>query len=327
MIESFLLYPIDCISGARKYIADNSVDLIITDPPYGIKADNLHKHYHRSEEKVIEGYVEVPRERYASFSANWICEAERVLKPGGSLYIISGYSNLAAILNSLQNTSLEEKNHIIWKYNFGVHTQKKYISSHYHILYYTKSGGKVTFNTYARFGPEEKNLNNGSLNYQDREDVWYIKREYKPGEVRNKNELPTELILKIMQYSSNEKDLVADFFLGGFNTAKVAIGLNRKIIGFELNKKSFEYHIHEIEMLKSGYLLPNLRKGNDTVPINQGKHWSEGESKNLKKRYLEIYKKIKYKRETIRILEKEFGRGYFSILNKLEKINDPKGKK
>jgi len=32
----------------------------------------------------------------------------------------------------LADTKLEEKNHIIWKYNFGVYTSKKYISSHYH---------------------------------------------------------------------------------------------------------------------------------------------------------------------------------------------------
>jgi len=43
--------------------------------------------------------------------------------------------------------------------------------------------------------------------------------------------------------------------------------------------------------------------------------------KKLKKRYSEIYKKVKHKRETIRLLETEFGRGYFSILNQIEKMN------
>ena len=38
-------YNEDCITGAPKYIDDNSVDLIITDPPYGIKGDKLDKHY------------------------------------------------------------------------------------------------------------------------------------------------------------------------------------------------------------------------------------------------------------------------------------------
>jgi site-specific DNA-methyltransferase (adenine-specific) len=315
------LYSLDCVKGARKHIADSSIDLIITDPPYGIKANNLDRHYHRQEENIIEGYIEIPREKYASFSKKWIKEAERVLRPGGSLYIVSGYSNLADILNALRKTKLEEKNHIIWKFNFGVHTQKKYISSHYHILFYTKPGGKITFNTFARFGPNEKDNKNGSLNYRDREDVWLINREYRPGEIKNKNELPTNLITKIMQYSSNEGDVVCDFFLGGFNIAKIAVGLNRKIIGFELNQKSFKYHIKEISVLKPGYLLSKLREGTGSAPVNQGKRWTDPERRKLKRRFLEINKKIRHKRETIRILEEEFGRGYFSILNQLERMN------
>jgi site-specific DNA-methyltransferase (adenine-specific) len=165
------------------------------------------------------------------------------------------------------------------------------------------------------------------MNYRDREDVWHINREYKPGEIRNKNELPTELLIKIMQYSSNEGDLVVDFFLGGFNTAKVAIGLNRKIIGFEINKESYKHHIKEIALLKPGYLLPKLRRGNGEGPVNQGKRWSVKEQMNLKNRFQVIYKKTKLKRETIRILEKEFGRGYFSILNQIEQMNIPTGKR
>jgi site-specific DNA-methyltransferase (adenine-specific) len=317
----YQLYPFDCIHGAREFIKNDSIDLIITDPPYGINANQLHKHYHRREDAVLDGYVEIPIEDYPVFSKEWIAEAERALRPGGSLYIISGYSNLSDILNALRGTKLNEINHIIWKYNFGVHTKNKYISSHYHILYYTKPGGKVTFNTYARIGPQEKNENNRSVNYQDREDVWVINREYKPGEIKNKNELPLELIIKIMQYSSNEGDLIADFFLGGFNTAKVAIGMNRRIVGFEINNKSFEYHINEIARLKKGYLLPRLRKGMDSrLPVNQHKRWTDKTRVKLNKRYQEIYDQTKHKRQTIKLLEDEFGRGYFSILNQLEQM-------
>jgi len=327
MTDISRLYPFDCISGAKKYITDNSVDLILTDPPYGIKANNLDRHYHRQEKNIIAGYVEIPQKEYAIFSKKWILQAQRILRPGGSIYIVSGYSNLPEILNALRMTTLEERNHIIWKYNFGVHTQKKYISSHYHILFYTKPGAKHTFNTYARFGPDEKDSGNGSLNYQDREDVWTINREYKPGEIKNKNELPLNLITKIIQYSSNEGDLVCDFFLGGFNTAKAAIGLNRRIVGFEVNKKSFQHHIKEISVLKAGYLLNELREGVGQNPVNQGKRWSQTEKKDLKSRFSKLYIKIKHKRETIRILEKEFGRGYFSILNQLEKMDISKRKK
>ena len=97
MTNLYQLYPLDCIHGARKFIENDSIDLIITDPPYGIKANQLHKHYHRREDSVLDGYVEIPIEHYPVFSKEWITEAERVLRPGGSLYVISGYSNLSDI--------------------------------------------------------------------------------------------------------------------------------------------------------------------------------------------------------------------------------------
>jgi len=151
-----VFYNIDCIEGAQKYLADNSVDLIITDPPYGIAGDTLHKHYNRNEGNVLDGYIEIPPEEYPSFSKQWIREAARVLRPGGSVYIVSGYTNLLHILAALADTNLEEVNHIIWKYNFGVFTRNKYISSHYHILYYVKPGRKPTFNTYCRYADSER---------------------------------------------------------------------------------------------------------------------------------------------------------------------------
>ena len=49
------LYNEDCINRCKKHIKNNSVDLIITDPPYGINGDELHKHYARKEDFVIDG--------------------------------------------------------------------------------------------------------------------------------------------------------------------------------------------------------------------------------------------------------------------------------
>ena len=252
-----MFYNIDCIEGSKKYLKDNSVDLIITDPPFGIEGDKLHSLYNRNESNVIEGYVEIPIEEYPQFTQKWINEAERVLKPGGSIYIISGYTNLVHILNSLNNTSLKQLNHIIWKYNFGVFTKNKFITSHYHILLYVKPGKKHTFNTeafYSLYQKDDKGLN---LNYKDREDVWIINREYKKNQVKNKNELPKNLLKKMILYSSNPDDLVCDFFLGSFSTAKVAIALGRNACGFEINEKAFNYQIKEIQKIKKGEWLNN----------------------------------------------------------------------
>ena len=318
-INGNIFYNGDCVTGAREHIPDNSVDLIITDPPYGINGDQLHQHYNRDEEFVVEGYIEVPASEYGEFSLNWVKETERILRPGGSIYIVSGYTNLYHILAALRETGLREVNHIIWKYNFGVYTSRKYVSSHYHILFYEKPGGERTFDLESRFGVKEKDLDNRSLNYQDREDVWIINREYKPGQVKNKNELPADLLVKMMQYSSNEGDLVCDMFLGGFSTARVAIGLNRRATGFEISQTAFEVKTRELQDVRHGYLLPSLRTPDVEERKNQGKSWTDADIKTLTDRFTRLAESGKTKQSIIETLEEELGRGRWAIEKMLKK--------
>ncbi len=312
-------YNGDCISGAARYIPDGSVDLIITDPPYGIGGDTLHKHYNRNEKFVVDGYVEIPEEEYGNFSLQWIREAERILKPGGSIYIVSGYTNLYHILAALRITGLKEVNHIIWKYSFGVFTRRKYVSSHYHILFYEKPGGSRTFNIESRFGLNEKNSEGRSLNNTDREDVWQINREYKPGVVKNKNELPSELLLKLIQYSSNEGDLVCDLFLGGFSTAIAAIGLNRRATGFEISPAMFDARIPMIEGMEPGSLLPQLREPAIEPRKNQRKAWTDEDIQYLVREFEKRRASGETKKEIIAALGDALGRGRWAIIKALKK--------
>ncbi len=318
-INGNTFYNGDCITGAATYISDNSVDLIITDPPYGISGDGLHKHYNRNENFVISGYVEIPQEEYAGFSRRWISEAERVLRPGGSIYIVSGYTNLVDILVALRQTSLREINHIIWKYNFGVFTRRKYISSHYHILFYEKPGGKRTFNLESRFGLVEKTMEDRSLNNADREDVWAIGREYKPGRLKNKNELPAELLIKMIQYSSNEGDLVADFFLGGFSTARAAIGLNRRATGFEIARNLFDLKSSELKGVTPGFLLSTLRIPAAGEPSRSRRRWTDEDLALLEERFWDLARKNMPGKEIVAALGQELGRGRWAIEKALRK--------
>lgn len=309
----------DCISGATDFIPDNSVDLIITDPPYGINGDTLHKHYNRNEAYVVGGYVEVPQEEYAEFSLRWIREAERVLRPGGSIYIVSGYTNLVDILVALKKTGLREVNHIIWKYNFGVFTRRKYVSSHYHILFYEKPGGKRTFNLESRYGLAEKTNEMRSPNNSDREDVWVINREYKPGRLKNKNELPLALLIKMIQYSSNEGDMILDFFLGGFSTARAAMGLNRCVAGFEISKHLFDAKVREMRLIRPGSLLATLRSPSVANPPKSRTPWTAGELQDLHAAFLRLTQKGISKKEILNELQKRFGRGRWAIEKALKK--------
>ncbi len=315
-------YNTDAVEGARGFLEDESVDLIITDPPYGIEGGSLHGHYNRDEGFVVPGYIEVAPEEYGAFSRDWIAEAERVLRPGGSLYVVSGYTNLYHLLAALRETSLEEMNHIIWKYNFGVYTRRKFVSSHYHILYYAKPGGERTFNLSCRFGPGERDESGRSLNYRDREDVWVINREYKPGRTKNKNELPRELLVKMMQYSSNRGDLVCDFFLGGFSTADVAAGLDRRFVGFEVSEEAFQHGLGRVRDVEVGHLLAELREPDrDGHSRNRGKPWSPAEERRLLRRYREMRESGVGKLASVEALREEFGRGRFALENVLRRLD------
>lgn len=312
------LYNEDCVEGARRHIADGTVDLILTDPPYGIGGDKLDKHYNRDESFVVGGYVEVPEGEYGEFSREWIGEAVRILRPGGSIYIVSGYTNLHHVLNALHSTDLYEVNHLIWKYNFGVHTTKKYVSSHYHILFWQKPGGAPTFNTYCRYGDSETGQNGSSLNYLDREDVFVINREYQPGEAKNKNELPWELLSKLISYSSNPGDTVCDMFLGGFSTAIVAKGMGREPIGFEISKNAFDMGMERFLAVEEGEFLGRLRVPAKNRRVNGGKPWTD-EERGIMAAILGT-RPWETKKDAIGAVCEALGRGKWGVENEMKRL-------
>lgn len=314
----------DCVEEAQRHIADESVDLIITDPPYGIGGDKLHQHYNRDESFVVDGYIEVESSQYADFSTRWIAEASRVLRPGGAMYVVSGYTNLYDVLHGLRQANLEEVNHVIWKYNFGVYTSRKFVSSHYHILYYAKPGARRTFNLESRYGKDESAAGTGSANYRDREDVWVVNREYKPGQRKNKNELPEALLLKMLQYSSNEGDLVVDFFMGGGSTGRIARGLGRRFVGLELSQAAFDHAIANVRAMEPGGMLAMLKQpACATARENGGAPWSEDDYERLASAYRQLRCRGLRKKETVAHLCAMFGRGHWSIEKALKRAGAP----
>lgn len=75
------IYNEDCLVGLKR-VPDNFVDLVITDPPYGIKFGTNEGLYNRPKEGVLAGYVDVSESNYEQFSYDWICECcKRSIKP------------------------------------------------------------------------------------------------------------------------------------------------------------------------------------------------------------------------------------------------------
>ena len=252
---TYKVYNQDCISGMREHVEDGSVDLIFTDPPYGIDGDKLDAHYHRDESNVVPGYVEVSLETYDQFSKDWIAECARCLRPGGSIYIVSGYTNLHHVLNALHATDLQEVNHIVAKYSFGVSTKKKWVSSHYHVLFWQKpnKGKQIrTFNTNVYYTDQKDS-------YHDRLTVQDMPRAHNPGETKNKNQLNEDFIEKFILYSSNRDEVVMDPFCGGFTTPRTALRYGRNFVGFEMNKNAYDAFLPTLD---------KIQEKDDPVPVS-----------------------------------------------------------
>jgi site-specific DNA-methyltransferase (adenine-specific) len=301
------IYNNDCKLGLSDF-EEGSIRLILADPPFGISETKFEKHYKRKD-TVIEGYQEAP-EDYYEFSKEWMSVAKDLLHKNGSMYIISGWSNADIIGRAIRELGLFLVNKIVWHFEFGPATKKKFGSSHYEIFYVTKSkNAKPIFNTNCRYGSQEKCCDK-SLLYHDMQSVWSINKEYQPGEEKNQNKLPEDLIKKMIQYSSNEGDIVCDFFLGNFTTAVVAKKLGRVPAGYEINKKMFDIGVKNLEKVKK----EKIKIVNNIIPKNQGKNISDKESKGICD-YFESQKNEKTKADIIKDLMTIHGRGRFSILN------------
>ena len=126
-IEFNKIYNMNCIKGMTM-IPDNKIDLIITDPPFAINFKASKANYNRTASRVIEGYKEIKPEEYYDFTFQWMSESFRILKESGSMYVFSGWNNLKDILMALDDVGFTTINHLIWKYQFGVVTAKKFVT-------------------------------------------------------------------------------------------------------------------------------------------------------------------------------------------------------
>jgi DNA modification methylase len=120
------IHPGDCLQLMHSWPAQ-SVDLIFADPPY-----NIGFKYDQYEDKRDD-------HEYVEWTQHWVSACARLLKPGGSIYILIGDEYAAETrlhLKSLERQrQLVFRNWIIWHYTFGQNCRTKLNRSHAHLLY------------------------------------------------------------------------------------------------------------------------------------------------------------------------------------------------
>ena len=225
------IYNEDCLEGMKR-IADGSIDLVVTDPPYrttargdsgssgGMLKDKLTK-----QGKIFK-YNNTTPEQY-------ITELYRILKDGAHCYIMTNNTNLISMLNIAVANGLHFVKSLIWDKGNKI-MGHSYMSQFEYILFFRK--GKF------------KKINNCGTS--DIISIPNKKTKGNNGKNLHNTEKPVKLMELLINNSSNSGDTICDPFIGIGTTAIACMNTNRNFIGFEMDKGYYDIACNRIEQHK-----------------------------------------------------------------------------
>ena len=230
MIE---LYNEDCMSKIKD-IDNNSIDLIITDPPYGVEYS---KGFNDSKDYVKDNI------------SNWLNEMYRVLKDGSHCYIFIPTKEAGMWLSEIEKIFTFNNILATRTYTSSVYLKNNYQFNTQLIVYCSKGIAK-RLNDYDFFKTSECWFND-KRNKNPKEYTYsypsFIKEEFSNIKTTNKNKdtrHPCEKNYKLLKFfvgvSSNVGDTILDLFMGSGSVGIACKSLDRNFIGIEKNKNYFD---------------------------------------------------------------------------------------
>lgn len=206
MLEVNKIYNMDCVNG-MKLLNDESIDLVLTDPPYniGLKYDKYNDNM--SEKQFWQWMQDVFKEIY------------RVLKPKSHLTFTCAQKQIWVYKPMLESTGFVFRHLGIW-HNPGRKAGSypgQWPYSWEAILDFTK-------------GEFRKLNNNNCVGFMD---VWV---EKPPNDTKHPARRPLNCWMDLIKLLSNENDIVLDPFMGSGTTAICCKKTNRQFIGFEISE-------------------------------------------------------------------------------------------
>lgn len=194
-----------------------------------------------------KGYADI-FDDYLAFLEPRLLEAHRLLTPNGTLYFHIDYREVHYCKILLDQIFTRDcfLNEIIWAYDFGGRSKKKWPAKHDNILVYVKDPKNYTFNTDdidripymapGLVGPEK--AAKGKLPT----DTWWhtivgTNSKEKTGYPTQK---PLGILQRIIRASSNPGDQVLDFFAGSGTTGVSCLELDRHFTLIDDNPQSME---------------------------------------------------------------------------------------
>jgi len=208
-----MLYNDDCIDVLRK-LDSNSVDAVITDPPYGINYKTNHR-----KDKEHDFCSTIQNDDDLSLMKDVIRELHRVMKDNTAGYMFCSFDRIDFFKQEIERY-FRIKNIIIWvKNNWTAGDLVAQFGKQYEMI--------ILFNKGTR-----------KINGKRIPDVWYFDR-ISGSKQLHQNEKPTKLISQCVMKHSDEGDIVLDPFMGSGTTGVVCKELGRGFIGIEIDENYF----------------------------------------------------------------------------------------
>lgn len=232
----------DCLN-VMKSIPDDSIDCIITDPPY-----NLGKFMHdrntnlvkmRANQFAYAGWDNLDYEAWTISMKCFLNECSRVLKKRGTLILFMAVIKVSDIIKLSQDTKLYYKTTGVWHKSNPMprNMNIQFVNSTESWIYFTNKDTSGTFN------------NNGKVVHD------FIQSSVCPLSEKKHGKHPTQKPLIIMKQLislvTNPNDIVLDPFMGSGSTCVAAASLRRRYIGVELDENYFEIAKARIDDIKA----------------------------------------------------------------------------
>jgi site-specific DNA-methyltransferase (adenine-specific) len=244
------VYHCDCIEGMKK-IPENSIDLIIADPPYNVSKGGSWSWDGSTQlpgfggewKKMMENWDNMTFDDYWGFTIMWLKEAKRVLKGSGSIWVCGTYHNIGIINTIFQILNIEIINEIIWyKRNaFPNLSGRRFTASHENILW-GHVGNKKRRYLFNYEHIKNKGFVNDNLNKPGKQirTVWDIPNNKTRNELaygKHPSQKPLSLINRMIISTTNSADTILVPFVGAGTECVAAKMLKRHFIGFEIEEK------------------------------------------------------------------------------------------
>lgn len=214
-------------------VRDESIDLVLCDPPYNISKKNNFDTMGRSG-------IDFGEWDKGFDLTSWIGQATNKVRNGGSIVVFNAWRNLGEISNALEENGCVVKDVIRMIKNNPMprNRDRRFIVDYEFAVWAVKKKGKWTFNRIdEKYERPEVRVNVTP------------KSEKKFGS--HPTQKPLDAMKWIIERLSNPHDTVLDCFMGSGSTGVAALELDRNFVGIELDEHYFDIATKRIEEINA----------------------------------------------------------------------------